>query len=152
MCRHHDSTDKTYGNHRFFDEIIQKWWFKIWVGKSMKIFFIRNAPNTIPLSLKVFRWWLWWYFLEKQWIFHAFSHLTATVGFPIVNQPYHARGRALHCGTRLVAVLQRLYLCEFLELEAQLRICCWHRWILCFPRVLESEIKRASTTTRSRRS
>ena len=38
----------------FFDEIIQKWWLKIGVGKLMKIFFIRNAPNTIPLSLKVF--------------------------------------------------------------------------------------------------
>ena len=38
----------------FFDEIMQKIWFKIWVGKMMKIFFIRNAGNNIPLSLKVF--------------------------------------------------------------------------------------------------
>ena len=38
----------------FFDEIMQKIWFKIGVGNSMKIFFIRNAPNTIPWSLKVF--------------------------------------------------------------------------------------------------
>ena len=38
----------------FFDEIMQKLWLKIGVGNLMKIFFIRNAPNTIPLSLKVF--------------------------------------------------------------------------------------------------
>ena len=38
----------------FFDEIMQKIWFKIGVGKSMKIFFIRNVPNNIPWSLKVF--------------------------------------------------------------------------------------------------
>ena len=31
-----------------FDEIMQKLWFKIGVGKSMKIFFIRNVPNIIP--------------------------------------------------------------------------------------------------------
>ena len=37
-----------------FDEILQKWCFKIGVGKSMKIFFIRNVPNNIPWSLKVF--------------------------------------------------------------------------------------------------
>ena len=38
----------------FFDEIEQKIWFKIGVGKSMKIFFIRNVPNNIPWSLEVF--------------------------------------------------------------------------------------------------
>ena len=37
-----------------FDEIMQKLWFKIGVGKSVKIFFIRNVPNKIPWSLKVF--------------------------------------------------------------------------------------------------
>ena len=37
-----------------FDEIMQKLWFKIGVGKSMKIFFIRNVPNNITLSLEVF--------------------------------------------------------------------------------------------------
>ena len=38
----------------FFDEIMQKIWFKIGVGKLMKIFFIRNVPNNIPWSLKMF--------------------------------------------------------------------------------------------------
>ena len=37
----------------FFDEIMQKICFKIGVGKSMKIFFIRNVPNNIPWPLKV---------------------------------------------------------------------------------------------------
>ena len=64
---------------------------------------------------------------KKPSKFHVFSHQSATVGLSIVNQPYHAHDRALHCGTRLVAVLPRIYLCEFLELEAQLRICCCHR-------------------------
>ena len=36
----------------FFDEIMQKRWFKIRVGKLMKIFFIRNVVNNIALSLK----------------------------------------------------------------------------------------------------
>ena len=38
----------------FFDEIMQKRWFKIRVGKLMKIFFIRNVVNNIALSLKKF--------------------------------------------------------------------------------------------------
>ena len=38
----------------FFDEIMQKIWFKMRVGKLMKIFFMRNVSNTIPWSLKVF--------------------------------------------------------------------------------------------------
>ena len=38
----------------FFDEIMQKIWFKIGVGNLMKIFFIRNVPNNIPWSLKMF--------------------------------------------------------------------------------------------------
>ena len=38
----------------FFDGIMQKICFKIGVGKSMKIFFIRNVPSNIPWSLKVF--------------------------------------------------------------------------------------------------
>ena len=37
----------------FFDEIMQKIWFKIGVGKSMKMFFIRNVPNNIPCPLEV---------------------------------------------------------------------------------------------------
>ena len=37
----------------FFDEIMQKIWFKIGVGKLMKIFFMRNVPNNIPWSLNV---------------------------------------------------------------------------------------------------
>ena len=44
---------------------------------------------------------------------HAFSYQSATVGLFIVNQPYHAHARALHCVTRLVTALRRLYLCEF---------------------------------------
>ena len=50
---HHDSADRTYGNHWIFDEIMQKVCFKIGVGKSMKIFFIRNAPNNIAWPQKV---------------------------------------------------------------------------------------------------
>ena len=38
----------------FFDEIMQKLWFRIGVGNLKKIFFIRNVPNIIPWSLKVF--------------------------------------------------------------------------------------------------
>ena len=38
----------------FFDEIMSKTWFKMRVGKLMKIFFMRNVPNNIPWSLKVF--------------------------------------------------------------------------------------------------
>ena len=37
----------------FLMKSLQKLWLKIGVGNLMKIFFIRNAPNTIPLSLKV---------------------------------------------------------------------------------------------------
>ena len=37
----------------FFDKIMQKSQFKIGVGKSMKIFFIRNVPNIIPWPLTV---------------------------------------------------------------------------------------------------
>ena len=54
MRIHHDRTDKTMKIIEFFDEIMQKLWFKIGVGKLMKIFFIRNVPNNIPWSLKVF--------------------------------------------------------------------------------------------------
>ena len=39
----------------FLMKSLQKVWLKIGVGNLMKIFFIRNTPNTIPLSLKVFR-------------------------------------------------------------------------------------------------
>ena len=48
------TADKTYENHWIFDEMMQKIWFKIGVGNLMKIFFIRNVPNNIPWSLKVF--------------------------------------------------------------------------------------------------
>ena len=48
------TADKTYENHWIFYEVMQKIWFKIGVGKSMKIFFIRNVPSNIPWSLKVF--------------------------------------------------------------------------------------------------
>ena len=41
-------------NHEIFNEIEQKIWFKIGVGILMKIFFIRNVPNNIPWSLKMF--------------------------------------------------------------------------------------------------
>ena len=37
----------------FFDEIMQKSQFQIGVGKSMKIFFIRNVSNIIPWPLNV---------------------------------------------------------------------------------------------------
>ena len=40
--------------HENFNEIEQKTWFKIRVGILMKIFSIRNVPNSIPWSLKVF--------------------------------------------------------------------------------------------------
>ena len=40
--------------HENFTEIMQKIQFKIGVGKMMKIFFIRNAPNSIVWPLKVF--------------------------------------------------------------------------------------------------
>ena len=53
MRIHHDRTDKTMKIIEFFDEIMQKICFKIGVGKSMKIFFIRNVPNIIPWPLKV---------------------------------------------------------------------------------------------------
>ena len=45
---------KPMKNIGFFDEIMQKICFKIGVGKSMKIFFIRNVPNNIPCPLNVF--------------------------------------------------------------------------------------------------
>ena len=37
---------------------------------------------------------------SKNHDFHAFSHLTATVGLPIVNHAYHVHGRTLHFGAR----------------------------------------------------
>ena len=39
--------------HEIFHQIEQKICFKIGVGKSMKIFFIRNVKNNIPWPLKV---------------------------------------------------------------------------------------------------
>ena len=33
-------------------------------------------------------------------IFHAFSHLTGTVGLPIVNHAYHGHGQTLTFGAR----------------------------------------------------
>ena len=35
----------------------------------------------------------------------VFSHQSATVGLSIVNQPYHAHDRALHCGRVLSTAL-----------------------------------------------
>ena len=87
----------------------------------MKIFFIRNAPNTIPLSLKVFLVMTVMVFPRKTMNFHAFSHLTATVGLPIVNQSYHAHGRALLCGAGRPVNFQVMVLCGYWELEAVLR-------------------------------
>ena len=43
-----------FKKHENFNEIEQKIWFKIGVGKLMKIFFLRNVPNNIPWSLKAF--------------------------------------------------------------------------------------------------
>ena len=47
---------------------------------------------------------------EKPPKIRRFSYQSATVGLPIVNQSYHADGRALHYGAGHVAVLSRLYL------------------------------------------
>ena len=49
----------------FFDEIEQKIWFKLGVGKLMKIFFMRNVPNNISWSLGVFAGRLRQYSLEN---------------------------------------------------------------------------------------
>ena len=37
---------------------------------------------------------------EKPQKIRHFSYQSATVGLPIVNQSYHAHGRALHCGAQ----------------------------------------------------
>ena len=37
-------------NHEIFNEIEQKTWFKIGVGKLMNIFFMSNVSNNIPWS------------------------------------------------------------------------------------------------------
>jgi hypothetical protein len=58
---------------------------------------------------------------KKPLSFRCFSHQSGTVGLPIVNESYHAHDRALRFGSRCAAVLRRLYLCEFLELELELR-------------------------------
>ena len=42
-----------FKKHEIFNEIEQKTWFKIGVGKLMKIFFMWNVPNNIPWPLKV---------------------------------------------------------------------------------------------------
>ena len=43
-----------FKKHEIFNEIERNAWFKIGVGKLMKIFFMRNVPNNIPWLLKVF--------------------------------------------------------------------------------------------------
>ena len=77
MRIHHDSTDKTMKIIELFDEIMQKLWLKIGVGNLMKIFFIRNAPNNISWSLKVFPVMTVMMFPfknhEKSWKFYGFS-------------------------------------------------------------------------------
>ena len=69
----------------FFDEIEQKIWFRLGVGKLMKIFFMRNVPNNISWSLGVFAVTSETIFPRKTMIFHAFSCFLITVGISIVN-------------------------------------------------------------------
>ena len=45
--------------------------------------------------------------------FHAFSHRSATVGLSIVNQSYHAHGRALHCAARRLVNFKVMVLCGY---------------------------------------
>ena len=74
-----------------FDEIMQKIWFKIGVGKLMKIFFIRNVPNNIPWSLKIFPVMSVMIFPRKTIKkIHVFPCLAITVGSPIVNAPHYS--------------------------------------------------------------
>ena len=63
---------------------------------------------------------------EKPLKNRRFSYQSVTVGLPIVNQSYYADGRALHYGARHVAVLSRLYLEGFWELEGAVEYeqCC----------------------------
>ena len=68
----------------FFDEIMSKTWFKMRVGKLMKIFFMRNVPNNIPWSLKVFPVMFQTVFPPKTIKISCFSCLLTTVGIPIV--------------------------------------------------------------------
>ena len=70
----------------FFDEIEQKIWFKIGVGKLMKIFFMRNVPNNISWSLGVLAVTSEMISPRKPWKkFHDFSCFLTTVGISIVN-------------------------------------------------------------------
>ena len=63
---------------------------------------------------------------EKPPKIRRFSYQSATVGLPIVNQSCHVDDWSLQCGTRLVAVLSRLYLEGFWELEGAVETeqCC----------------------------
>ena len=61
-----------FKKHANFNEIEQKTWFKIGVGKVMKIIFIRNVPNNIPWSLKVSPVTLETIFPRKAMIFSRF--------------------------------------------------------------------------------
>ena len=79
------STDITYENHWFFDEIEQKSWSKIGVGKLIKIFFMRNAPNNILWSVKVSPMMPETIFPRKTMIFSWFSCFRTIVGISIVN-------------------------------------------------------------------
>ena len=51
-----------------------------------------------------------------------FSYQSATVGLPIVNQSYHAHGRALYCGVRRLVNFKVMVLCGYWELEAVLQM------------------------------
>ena len=101
MRIHHDSTDRTYENHRIF------WWnhAKIMTqNRSWKLdenIFHQKCPkqhslvtesvsgddcDDVPI--------------RKPWKNHAFSHQSGTVGLSIVNHAYHVHDRTLHGGAR----------------------------------------------------
>ena len=69
----------------------------------MKIFFIRNVPNEIPWSLKVFPVMPVTILPRKTMKIYAFSYQAAAVGLSLENWSYHAHDRTLHyCALRPV--------------------------------------------------
>ena len=81
----------------------------------MKIFFIRNVPNNIPRSLNVFS-------VTPVTMFPLKNHqnfMLFLTSLPLwdslVNQPYHAHNRALHCGARQLANCIVMVLCAYWE-------------------------------------
>ena len=92
----------------------------------MKIFFIINVPSNIPWSLKMFPVMYVTIFPRKTMKIHVFSYQSATVGLPIVNQPYHAHDRALHCDARRPVNFKVMVLCGYWLPEALLEICHRH--------------------------